>query len=186
CFLSTYNTNLQIEVFLCYNMIEVKSMRELSNIQEKILDKALYLIGKEGSYNIPIRAIAKEANVNVNAINYYFHSKEEMMNCIKEFYIDNTKSAYSPIYNDEYNDEDKILYAANEIMEYTLQYPGVLIILKEAMKNKDIDPLDKEIIKLTEKNNNRFHELLDKVFYDKENSKSNFMILFSSILYPAM
>ena len=36
-------------------------MRELTNVEGKILDKALYLIGKIGSFNVPIRAIAKEA-----------------------------------------------------------------------------------------------------------------------------
>ncbi len=72
-------------------------MRELTSIQEKILDKALYLIGKNASFNVPIRAIAKEANVkeanvnvNVSAINYYFRTKEEMMKYVKEFYLDNT------------------------------------------------------------------------------------------------
>lgn len=74
-------------------------MRELTSIQEKILNKALYLIGKNASFNVPIRAIAKEANVkeanvnvnvNVSAINYYFRTKEEMIKHVKEFYLANT------------------------------------------------------------------------------------------------
>ena len=45
-------------------------MRELKGIEEKILDKALYLFGKNGTTNVPIRSIVKEAEVNVSAINY--------------------------------------------------------------------------------------------------------------------
>lgn len=37
-------------------------MRKLTGVEETILDRALYLIGKTGSFNVPIRAIAKEAN----------------------------------------------------------------------------------------------------------------------------
>ena len=50
-------------------------MRDLNSVEEKILDRALYLIGKTGSMNVPIRAIAKEANVNVSAVNYYFRTR---------------------------------------------------------------------------------------------------------------
>ncbi|WP_198536644.1 TetR family transcriptional regulator [Paenibacillus sp. DMB5] len=70
-------------------------MRELKNIEERILDRALYLMGKNKSCNIAIRAIAKEANVNVSAINYYFRSKDEMLKLVKEFYIENTLAVLS-------------------------------------------------------------------------------------------
>ncbi|WP_157764070.1 hypothetical protein [Paenibacillus borealis] len=46
-------------------------MRELKNIEECILERALYPMGKNKSCNIAIRAIAKEANVDVSAINYF-------------------------------------------------------------------------------------------------------------------
>ena len=42
-------------------------MKELKGIEEKILDRALYLFGKNGSTNVSIRKIVKEAEVNVSA-----------------------------------------------------------------------------------------------------------------------
>ena len=102
-------------------------MRELKNIEEKILDRALYLFGKNGSLNVPIRAIAKEAEVNVSAINYYFRSKDEMVKNVQLFYIENMVLAYSKLDNEELSDEEKLILCSNEIMEYTLRYPGVLL-----------------------------------------------------------
>ena len=67
-------------------------MRELKGIEEKILDRALYLFGKNGTTNVPIRSIVREAGVNVSAINYYFGSKDNMMNYIKEFTEDGKKA----------------------------------------------------------------------------------------------
>ena len=36
-------------------------MRELNSIQERILDKTLYLIGKTGSFNVPVRSIVQRS-----------------------------------------------------------------------------------------------------------------------------
>ncbi|MNI67980.1 hypothetical protein D3C73_1236420 [compost metagenome] len=43
-------------------------MRELKSVEERILDRALYLMGKKKSCDISVRAIAKEADVNESAI----------------------------------------------------------------------------------------------------------------------
>ena len=75
-------------------------MRELKGIEEKILDRALYLFGKNGTTNVPIRSIVREAEVNVSAINYYFGSKDNMMNYIKEFYLENITQAYAALYDE--------------------------------------------------------------------------------------
>lgn len=160
-------------------------MRELNSTEEKILDKVLYLIGKLGTFHVPVRAIAKEADVNVSAVNYYFKTKAELMRYVKEFYLANTMAAYSALENEEYTDEEKIIAVANEIMEYSLKYPGVLIILKEAEKNKNKDELDAKIIETTNQLNDKLHRLLAKVLNaENEESRYNNMIFISSIVHP--
>ena len=56
-----------------------------------------------------IRAISKEAEVNVSAINYYFGSKDEMVKNVQAFYIENIVSAYSELDNEELSDEEKLI-----------------------------------------------------------------------------
>ncbi|MBU5425343.1 TetR/AcrR family transcriptional regulator [Tissierella pigra] len=162
-------------------------MRDLTSIEEKILDKTLYLIGKIGTFNVPIRTIAKEAGVNVSAINYYFRTKEEMLLLVKEFYIDNTIAAYSILDNDEYDNKEKIILCANEIIEYTLKYPGVLTILKEARSRKSCSEIDAKIVEVTDRMNIKLDKALSNFFNKNlKDFQYNKMIFLSSILYPPL
>lgn len=162
-------------------------MRELTNTEEKILDKALYLIGKTSSFNVPIRMIAKEAGVNVSAINYYFHSKEEMLRLVKEFYIDNTIEAYSVLDHNDYTEEEKVVRCANEIMEYTLKYPGIITILKEAARTQEENQTSAKIMKISNQCNERLDGYLAKVFNgDSLTLQYKRMIFLSSILHPTI
>lgn len=166
-------------------MTRGEEMRELKNVEEKILDRALYLFGKNGSTNVSIRTIAKEAEVNVSAINYYFGSKENMLSNVQEFYIDNTILAYSELDNEELSDEEKVILCANEIMEYALRYPGVLVMQREAAELEEKDEMATKIINTTKEMHNKLNNILSRVIgsegkifeYDR-------MIFLSSILHP--
>ena len=159
-------------------------MRELKSVEEKILDRSLYLFGKNGSTNVPIRAIAKEANVNVGAINYYFGSKDEMIRTVQRFYIENTIAAYLPLDNDELNDEEKVVLCLNEIMEYSLRYPGVIVIHKEAVNAEVKDEMSNQIINITASMNEKLDKILIKVLdSSEEDFKYHRMIVLSSVLY---
>lgn len=158
-------------------------MRELKNIEEKILDRALYLIGKNRSCDITIRAIAKEANVNISAINYYFRTKEEMLIKAKGLYIINVLSILSFFENDEFSEEDKLILAANEIMEYIIRYPGITVILSDATNRTD--ETSKNILKVSEKMTNQINETLDYILKEEGPvNKYKHLIFWASINYP--
>lgn len=160
-------------------------MRELKGIEEKILDRALYLFGKNGTTNVPIRTIVKEAEVNVSAINYYFGSKDRMLKYVKEFYLENISQAYAALYNDNLSDEEKIIECTNEIIEYSLRYPGVLIMSKESIASKEKDDIDIKIIENLEEKSNKLDCVLKKVINSNdEDFIYKKMIFISSITYP--
>ncbi len=79
-------------------------MRELKSIEERILDRTLYLIGKTGNENVPVRAIVHEAGVNIGAINYYFGTKDNMLSHVKQFYVENTMSTIEYLENESLDD----------------------------------------------------------------------------------
>ncbi|ABX41887.1 TetR/AcrR family transcriptional regulator [Lachnoclostridium phytofermentans] len=155
-------------------------MRELKSIEEKILDRTLYLIGKDGSCNISIRAIAKEADVNVSAINYYFRTKEEMLKQAKELYIVNTQSI-TDILKEEYEDEEKLIVACNEILEYIIRYPGITVLLKDAKEKED--EISKKILKASDEMSTGINDLLAKVLKEDLN-QYKLMVFWSAINYP--
>ncbi|WP_300379944.1 TetR/AcrR family transcriptional regulator [Clostridium sp.] len=162
-------------------------MKDLKSIEEKILDRALYLFGKNGSTKVPVRSIVKEAGVNIGAINYYFGTKENMLLNVKEFYIDNIEKAYSPLYDEELDDEEKIIECANEIIEYSLRYPGVLVMNKEALYAEKKDEIDIKIIESMKEVNEKLDNILKKVLgFEDEDFKFNKTIFISSIVYPFM
>lgn len=158
-------------------------MRDLKDAEEKILDRVLYLIGQTGSTRISIRDIAKEAGVNVAAVNYYFGSKDEMMRRVDEFYLKNTIDSYSTLNIEKHTDEEKILNWANAIMEYSIRYPGITILLKE--KAGKSDELSKEIMRTTKEMNTKMFTILSRLIGGNENSFAlNKIIFISSILQP--
>ena len=161
-------------------------MRELKNVEEKILDATLYLIGKTGTCNVPIRAIAKEAGVNVCAINYYFRTKEEMLRHTKEFFVNNSIGIYSILDNEEYSKEDRLVLFANEIMEYTLHYSGLAAIFKESDRLKEEDEISRTILQVTKELHNKMMNILyDVTKSDPFASRYNSVIFMSALVYPS-
>ncbi|WP_455717548.1 TetR/AcrR family transcriptional regulator [Anaerosporobacter sp.] len=161
-------------------------MRELKSIEEKILDTALYLIGKQGTCNVPIRAIAKEAGVNVSAINYYFGTKEEMLRNTKEFFIHNSIEIYSILDQEEYSEEERLIMFANEIMEYTIHYSGLTAIFKEAERLKEEDEVSKSIIEVTRELHTKMNRILNSVSKSNPSeSQFNSIIFMAALTYPA-
>lgn len=160
-------------------------MRELKSVEEKILDRALYLMGKNGTSDISIRAIAKEANVNVSAINYYFRTKEEMLKQVKEFFITNTLSVSSIVDNEEYSEEERLVLSANEIMEYIIRFPGITVLLREAADLIEVDETSRKIIDVNREMHRKIEDLLGKVTMAGRSSlRYKCLIFMSSITHP--
>ncbi len=161
-------------------------MRELKGIEEKILDRALYLFGKNGTTNVPIRSIVKEAEVNVSAINYYFNSKDNMLNYVKEFYLENISQSHAALHDENLSDEEKLVKCSNEIMEYCLRYPGVLVMNKEAAAAKEKSEMDIKIIEKTNEENKKLYSVLKNVLNcSEEEFEYKKTIFMASITYPA-
>ncbi len=160
-------------------------MRELKSIEEKILDRTLYLIGKRGTVNVPVRAIIQEAEVNIGAINYYFGSKEKMLTHVKQFYIENIMSTIAPLDDESLDDEQKLIRHANEVMEYCIRFPGVTIMLKHAYETSESDEMSQKIISSAVLMEDKMNKVLERYLdEDEEKFKIKKMIFMSSIIYP--
>lgn len=160
-------------------------MREFSTIQEKILDRALFLIGEKGSYDVPVRDITQAAGVNVNAINYYFGSKDTMIDQMEEFFINNYLLIYS-ILDKDMEDEKKLLVWANEVMEYTLHYPGIQVVLRYNVKARHAGKMKAFLEEQAYSLNKKVDETLKTVFHVEGDDLYPVRVLFeSAILHPA-
>ena len=59
------------------------------NMEGKIIDSAIACIERRGLQATTVRAIAEEAGVNISAINYYFRSKEQLIERVMEVTLNN-------------------------------------------------------------------------------------------------
>ncbi len=157
-------------------------MREIKSVEENILDRALYLIGKSRSLNISVRTIAKEAKVNVSAINYYFRTKEEMLRQVRELYITNTLSISAIMADTTLETEEKLITVANEIMEYIIRYPGITVLLRDAKERSD--ETSERILKVSNEMTEEINLLLDNYINKREDILYKHIIFWSAVNYP--
>jgi AcrR family transcriptional regulator len=159
-------------------------VRTFATVQERILDRALYLIGTHGDYDVPIRDITKAANVNVNAINYYFGNKENLIREVERFFIANYRSAYAVLDSDE-KPEQKLLLWANEVMEYTLQYPGIQRLQQRAIKSPEPGEMKAFLLENAHRYDEAVLSVLKNLLGDRPDLQMIKLMFYSAIIHPA-
>ena len=161
-------------------------MKKFDSVKEKILDRTLYLIGKKGAADVSVREIAKEAGVNVAAINYHFRSKELMLKEMESLFIDNYNQVYDVLDDDTYNAEEKLEKLLNEIIEYTLHYPGITILLNQKMTDKSSE-MGKFVDKNIKEKSAKIKNLIKQITGNPDDEAASFceVSLISSVVYPA-
>lgn len=160
-------------------------MRELKSIEEKILDRTLYLIGKTGTMNVPVRAIVHEAGVNLGAINYYFGTKENMLNHVKQFYVENTLSTLVHLEDESKSDEDKLVSYANEVMEYCLRFPGVSALVRDAQSTMLTDEMSRKVIDALTLMYSKLDEVIKRYTLEVDDRlEMKKLIYLSSVVHP--
>ena len=160
-------------------------IRGLTDKKNLIIDAALRLVAKKNSFDITIREIASEAQVNVAAINYYFKSKKQLFEEMEGFFMENFKDAFTPLEDTSLNCSDRLFNWLAKAIEYANHYPGILVYLKDKFKNPNHSTFDNIIrkgllIKLAD-----IKHLLFAVVQPKEEDKDKLLMCFSAcVLFP--
>lgn len=83
-------------------------MTEFNEKQVEILQVAERLFAEEGFDGTSIRTIAKEANVNIAMISYYFGSKEKLLEALIIHRISSARIQLENIFNDNLSTIEKV------------------------------------------------------------------------------
>lgn len=158
-------------------------MRDLNPVEMRIVDRTLYLIGKRGTVDVPVRAIVKEAKVNLGAINYYFETKENLIALVREYCRDNMLQIFKILEDKTLDVEARLISFANETMNYSLRYPNSLVLIKDANKNADKDLNSMEILKSIKGLNELFDRTLME-YLGTDDFQMKKMVLMSAIVHP--
>jgi AcrR family transcriptional regulator len=109
-------------------------------VRDHIIDRTIYLMGKSGTTDVSIRAIAKEAGVNVAAVNYYFSSKELMFEQMAERFRLGFDGVMRLLDDRSARPEQRLRRWAGEVMRYLVEYPGVLALMELQMAAEPLNP----------------------------------------------
>jgi AcrR family transcriptional regulator len=154
---------------------------ELST-KQKIVLATIECIEKEGINTVTIRSIGREANVNSAAINYYFGSKEKLI----EEAFDYIQKDFMLDFTEIINKDKKLREILEELLLYILQgtikYPNIVkAVLYEPFINNNYDGI------FIKKINTLCEELCSKLneqhISDKEKNNTAVIQLISSSLF---
>jgi AcrR family transcriptional regulator len=113
--------------------------------REHILDRTIYLMGKLGTTEVSVRTIAKEAGVNVAAVNYYFSSKEQMLEQMGERFLHGYGQIMKLLERPDLPPEVRLRRWASEVMHFLVEYPGVLSLMQRQMNADPLNPFGKAL-----------------------------------------
>jgi AcrR family transcriptional regulator len=160
-------------------------LREFSTVQEKILDRALYLIGKRGNYDVPIREITRAAGVNVSAVSYYFGSKAKMLQEVDYFFIRNYEAAYAALEGPG-EPEERLTRWANEVMEYTLQYPGIQLLQRYVLGLSEENAMKAFLVENARRYDRKVEQVMRDAFCAGGVAPAMLKVmLYSALIHPA-
>jgi len=153
--------------------------------RDKIILATIYCIEKEGLQTMSIRSIAKQAGVNVAAINYYFGSKEKLIEQVLKSTTEEFVGLWQEALESREEPRERIREFFCTCMEGALRYPGIT-------KAHLFDPL------MQNDYSGYFVERLNTMLMDiqrdleahsdkqKEVIRMNLVQIISSIFFPAI
>lgn len=118
----------------------MKSELECLSTKEKILKVTREIIAEEGFQNITIRKIANKAGVNVAAVNYYFGSKDAVINETLKTVTDELKDTFEFLKNSKEDPRTKLSIFIFNYTDMILKYPDLLKnVINLAIHNKPLE-----------------------------------------------
>ncbi|UOO38319.1 TetR/AcrR family transcriptional regulator [Oscillospiraceae bacterium CM] len=91
----------------------------------RILEAAIAAIEEYGFKNITVRRIAAKADVNVAAINYYFRTKEQLLEQVIALTLENTFDWSDLAYADNLPPKEMLFAVIDHLSRNALNYPEI-------------------------------------------------------------
>jgi len=104
--------------------------------EQWIIDCATKLFMDKGFDKVSVRDIAKEANVNLAMINYYFKSKEKLVAIVIENLTRKYYDKLNPIINSDVELKPKIERYVSQFVDMLSEEPGMILFLLAVLKNE--------------------------------------------------
>lgn len=160
--------------------------KALLSVRDHILDRTIYLIGKRGTTDVTVREIAREAGVNVAAVNYYFSSKEQMFAQMGKRFLDGYDEVMGLLETPGVPAEQRLRQWSEEVMRQLAVYPGILALMERYVIAEPLDAFGGALRDATRQAIGRIRATLEECIgpMDEERIGFKLMLLISALAGP--
>lgn len=124
-------------------------MKNSEDVRQKIIDVTIDLINNSNGAieAITTRAIAEKASIGVGLINYYFQTKENLIEICVQRIIGTVITKFKPAANEKLNVKDRLKSTAKEVADFLIENPSVsrISILSDHIKPQIFDNTMKSV-----------------------------------------
>ena len=156
------------------------------NTRHRIIMAALAVIGEQGTDHITTRVIAKYANVNHAAINYYFESKEDLIEKTLQYFQLGLQDIFKILHYLGLTARERLFRFSKNFIQYNSKYPGVEHhILSRLITRSETD---RNVTELMKSNLKSIAIVLEEISNRDGEMVLRFKALsfFSSLVYPLL
>lgn len=156
------------------------------NTKDRIILAALAVIGEQGTDHITTRVIAKSANVNHAAINYYFESKEDLIEKTIQYFQSGLQDIFKILSEPDLTAYERLFRFSEEFIQYNRKYPGVEHHILSRLMTSSLP--DGRVAELMKSNLSSIEATFSEILVKDEGNDLRFKALsfFSSLVYPLL
>lgn len=157
-----------------------------SHTKKKIMKVVLDMFSGKGDYKFTTREIAKKAQVNIAAINYYFGSKSHLIYQAERYFSNELYKTLQGSKREDRSTEEQLLDFCMRFSAYVLANPAIeKDIVIRMISDKNTRP---ERIELMKNNMSLVKDILRVAGNDEDEQLLDFKsaIFLSSLIYPLL
>jgi len=100
-----------------------------TDARSRILEAAAEIIGKDRNLNLTVREIAGRADVNVASINYYFRSKDKLLDEVELLLMEKIHTIYKNLNDASIDIRERLINWGNNLIKHLIDYPGIIYLI---------------------------------------------------------
>jgi TetR/AcrR family transcriptional regulator, regulator of cefoperazone and chloramphenicol sensitivity len=166
--------------------MEVAMDLKKMDTKSRIMATAIEIMGRNANIDVTVREIARQANVNIASINYYFGSKEQLFIEVENTLVRGIDDIYGVLSDNSNSMRVNLINWADDLMQYLLEYPGIIFLWASRVIKDKTD--NQDIIKLIAYSEVNLNEIVKQLTGTANADEIEFKViqLISSIISPVI
>lgn len=155
-------------------------------VREKMIETTVRILQQQGFKKATVRAIAKEAGVNIASVRYYFGSKEELIGCALEYMMGNLENIVAYLDDTRFGPKERMKKYMLAYFALARQHPA---LFRNISNPSSEDAKDTYFIYLSLLHSQCWEKVIHNIaemtgYTDQRDLELKAMQLFSAVEFP--